>query len=130
MARSLRRRRKKRKKKSKKKEEEAEEKESGNDSTSEYELETLVAIQRSLTSEGRELRANRRNVSERAVAGTDEELEFQDMTESELRFHKYAELKATWERKCVSCQTGSATSIRSRPDSGPRATSQNGMTRP
>jgi hypothetical protein len=45
------------------------------------------------------LRANKHNVSERAVAGTDQEVEFEDMTESELRFHKYAELKDTWEKE-------------------------------
>ena len=31
------------------------------------------------------------------MAGTDEEEEFADMSEKELRFHKYAELKAQWE---------------------------------
>jgi hypothetical protein len=33
----------------------------------------------------------------RAVAGTDEEEEFANISEKELRFHKYAELKANWE---------------------------------
>ena len=31
------------------------------------------------------------------MADTDEEVEFADMTEKELRFHKYAEFKTQWE---------------------------------
>ena len=46
----------------------------------------------------RQSRSKRRvGLSEGAVAGTDEEEEFADMSEKELRFHKYAELKAQWE---------------------------------
>ncbi len=38
-----------------------------------------------------------RTLSGGAVAGTDEKEEFADMSEKELRFHKFAELKANWE---------------------------------
>ena len=75
-----------------------EQSESEDESADEYELETIVAIQRSLASESRQSRAKRRlGPSREAVAGTDEEEEFADMSEKELRFHKYAELKANWE---------------------------------
>ena len=78
-------------------EDEDDEEEDEDESADEYELETIVAIQRSLGSDSRRSRADRRRgPCARAVADTDEEVEFADMTEKELRFRKYAEFKTQW----------------------------------
>ena len=86
------------KKRKKKKKMKTKIQEDEDESADEYELETIVAIQRSLGSDSRRSRADRRRgPCARAVADTDEEVEFADMTEKELRFHKYAEFKTQWE---------------------------------
>ena len=78
----------------------------------------------------RQSRSKRRvGLSEGAVAGTDEEEEFADMSEKELRFHKYAELKAQWEEANGRIVPASTYSM-SKPVYGREATLQNGRTKP
>ena len=66
-----------------------------------FDLETLVAIQRSLEAPGgRQLRREKRTAgsSTSEIAGT-EVIDFEEMTESELRYHQYATLHSAW--KCA-----------------------------